>query len=430
MKKLCSCLMSLVLILSLTGCALAAETEKIVIWHSMSDHAGEMMEEFIRSFNETIGRENGVEAEAVFQGAYADATAKMNNMLSAGQIGLLPDVMQMDATGKVNFLASGVAYTVDQARQEDPAFDGVCAALIPVAMGNWNLNGVQLGVPFATSSTVLYYNRSLLENAPASFDEIAALAGTMPENVTLYADLPNTASLANWLGQMGSDVVDHKNGTEGNAEKLDCLENGALERFLTAWKALYASGALKNGEGSLDAFAAGQTALITASSSKLSSLLEKIGGSFELGVAYFPKALPDAQSGSTASGSCLVMFDKGDENKKAAARLLTEYLVSAPVQAQLAAATGYIPAHQDAAQESAYQELTAQYPQYQVALAQLTDTPASMRSVTVGPSKDFYYAIQNHVSDMLSYDQSVEETLEMMAEELNGLLYQYSLANP
>ena len=62
--------------------------------------------------------------------------------------------------------------------------------------------------------------------------------------------------------------------------------------------------------------------------------------------------------------------------------------------------------------------------------AQLTQTPGSMRSVTVGPSKDFYYAIQNHVSDMLTRNLSPEETAALMIDELNGLLLQYSRANP
>ena len=431
MKKLLSWLLLLSLLLTLNGCVLAAEAEKIVIWHCLSDKAGQIMNDLIRDFNETVGKEMGVVAEPVFQGAYTDATTKMNNILSSDedQIALLPDVMQLDATGKVNYLSSGVAYTIDQARQDDPDFDAACAALIPVAMGNWNLSGVQLGVPFATSSTVLYYNGSLIQKAPETLQDIAALAGTLPEGVTLYADLPNTASLANWLGQMGSDLVDHRNGTESSAEKLDCLENGALSRFLTVWKELYASGALSNAAGSQDAFAAGQAALLTASSSKLATLMEKTKGAFELGVAYFPRVLPDASAGSTPSGSCLVLFDKGNENKKAAARLLTMYLTSAPAQARLAAGTGYIPAHQEAAQQEAYQALIREYPQYQVALSQLMDTPAAMRSVTVGPSMDFYYAIQNQVSDMLSNDQSVEDTVDMMADELNGLLYQYNRAN-
>ena len=63
-------------------------------------------------------------------------------------------------------------------------------------------------------------------------------------------------------------------------------------------------------------------------------------------------------------------------------------------------------------------------------LRQLTETPDSMRSVTVGPSADFYYAIMNDISDMLDSDLSVEETVEIMQDDLNGMLEQYLRANP
>ena len=53
-----------------------------------------------------------------------------------------------------------------------------------------------------------------------------------------------------------------------------------------------------------------------------------------------------------------------------------------------------------------------------------------MRSVTVGPSADFYYAIMNDISDMLDSDLSVEETVRLMADDLNGMLAQYARANP
>ena len=60
---------------------------------------------------------------------------------------------------------------------------------------------------------------------------------------------------------------------------------------------------------------------------------------------------------------------------------------------------------------------------------QLAVTPTNMISVTVGPATDFYYAIQNCISDMLEYGDDVETTVDIMADELGGLLYQYAQAN-
>lgn len=426
MKKILIVLLCLLFALP----ALGEEPVRIVLWHSAADVAEVHLQQYIADFNATIGKEHNIIAEAVYQGAYADATTKMNNIISAKQPKNLPDVMQLDATGKVNYLSSGFAYTADDAAAEDPAFD--TSALLGAAMSNWQLGGVQLGLPFATSTTLLYYNKTVLDElgipVPETLADIAAIGAL--NGITVYADLPNTPSLANWLGQLGSAVINNGNGNDGTASEVVCYANGALTAFLTEWEALYQSGALKNAAGSQDSFIAGKVVFFTASSSKLAAILEKIDGAFELGVTLFPKVTSSATNGSTASGSCLVMFDKGDEERRAAARLLVEYLVSAEVQADWAAATGYIPVHADALSEPVYQQLISDYPQYAVSYRQLLETPSAMRSVTVGPSKDFYYTIQDAVSDMLDFDLDPADVALDLADSLNSLLYQYLRANP
>ena len=430
MKKLLSLLLALALFMGLTACA-QAETTRIVLWHSMSEEAGVLMDKYVQEFNDTVGKEQGVQVEAVFQGTYAEAVTKMNGMLMNGQLDALPDVMQLDATGKVSFAAADNAYTVDEALAEHPEAD--LSGILAPALANWQLAGAQLGLPFATSTTVTYYNKTALEAAgfaaPETLADIGELSALAADGVTVYACVPNTPTLANWLGQLGSDLVDNHNGTEGTATALDCIENGALADFLTAWKALYATGALANANASTDEFVAGRQLIMTSSSSSIASLLGRIGGAFELGVGGYPKVNANASAGATVSGSCLVMFDHGDA-RRAAAWTLTNYLTGADVQADFARGTGYLPANAAAAESEAWQALIAEYPQYEVGLRQLTETPDSMRSVTVGPSADFYYAIMNDISDMLDSDLSVEETVEIMQDDLNGMLEQYLRANP
>ncbi len=430
MKKLVCLFLSVSLVLGLCVCA-RAEPVSITFWHSASEAAGALIDRFVKDFNDTVGKEAGIEVTAVFQGAYADSVTKMNGILSAGQTDALPDVMQMDATGKVSFSSAETAYTADRALLEHPE-DDLSVFLAP-ALTNWQLQGVQLGVPFATSTTVTYYNKTILDAAgfpaPETLQDIGGLSVLAGDGLTVYAAVPNTPTLANWLGQLGSDLVNNHNGTEGTATALACVENGALADFLTAWKALYATGALKNNAGSSDEFVAGRQLILTNSTSSVASLLTRIGGSFELGVAPYLKVSENSAAGATVSGSCLVMFDHGDARREAAWTFV-KYLTSASVQADFAKGTGYLPANREAVGSEAWLALTADYPQYQVGLNQLLETPDTMRSVTVGPSADFYYAIMNDISDMLEEDLSVEETVRLMADDLNGMLAQYAKANP
>ena len=431
MKKLTALFLTLSLIVGLSGCALAEEPGKIVFWHSASEAAGALVDKYVQEFNDTIGKEKGVRVEAVFQGAYADSVNKMNGVLTARQFDTLPDVMQLDATGKVSFLSAETAYTVDQALADHPEAD--LSSMLAPAMANWQLSGVQLGLPFATSTTVTYYNKTALDaagfTAPQTLADVGAMASMNGDGVTVYAAIPNTPTLANWLGQLGSDVVNNHNGSEGSATELACIENGALAEFLTAWKALYASGALANKNGSGDEFVAGRQLIMTDSSSKVANMLNKIDGRFELGVAPYLKVSETSAAGATVSGSCLVMFDHGGARKEAAWTFV-QYLTGAEVQADFAAGTGYLPSNREAQESETWQALIAEYPQYQVGLDQLLETPDTMRSVTVGPAADFYYGIINDISDMLESDLSVEETVELMADDLGGMLAQYAKANP
>ncbi len=406
--------------------AYAQDVTEIVFWHSMTETAGETLEKMVSDFNATVGSEKGIRVKSVYQGAYTDAVTKMNSMLSARDTDSLPDVMQLDATGKVIYSAADAAFTVQELLSERPETD--LKDYLPGALANWNLNGVQLGVPFATSTTVTFYNKTALDSlgvsAPGTLEEIGAIAGKAGDGITVYAAVPNTPTLANWLGQLGSDLVNNHNGSEGTADSLACIENGALLTFLRAWKALYLTGALDNADASSDAFAAGQLLIMTSSSSKVAGLLDKIDGRFEMGVCAYPRVNSDAAPGATVSGSCLVMFDHGDARKQAAWELVS-FLTGAESQAAFAMATGYVPSCLSALESEAWQAFTAEYPQYAAAALQLKDTPAGMRSVTVGPSADFYYAIMNDISDMLYDDLTPEETLEIMRDDLSGMLEQY-----
>lgn len=422
-----------------------SEPVKITLWHSMSDEAGELMETLVSEFNDGIGKEKGIEVESVFQGDYADSTAKLRTILQNDQRDQLPDVMQIDATGMVDYQATDYKYTVDDALRDDPAYE--MSQFLEVPLKNWNYNNVQLGMPFSSSTTVMYYNKTMLDaagitEAPATFQEIIALAAALPEktddghDIWAYAAVPNTPSLANWIGQIKSTdidasyVVDNQNGRKANATKLVCDTEGTLGTFLTEWKKMYDAGALLNQSDSLsDLFIAGQLALFTTSSSNLSTLLTVTEGKFELGCAYFPRINDEANYGATVSGSGIFMFDKDDTAKTAAAWEFEKYLVSPDVQAIFSIGTGYFPANKESYKTEAYESYAAQYPQMEVGVDQVNETSIDLVGVTVGPSWDFYMEMMNQISSGLDSGTSVDEMVESVSSTLNGILDQYNKSN-
>lgn len=461
MKKLTALLLCLAMVFSLAACgsssndapattpaaaptqAVAAEpvqsllgTQDVTItfWHCASDSAGTLMDKYIKEFNET--NEYGITVNPVYQGQYSDATTLLKTMISAENYKELPDIMQLDATGKMTYFNSGKAYTVDNALADYPD-EKLLDNYLTGALGNWQFAGTQLGLPFAASTTITYYNMDLLKQAgwdktPDTFADLIQLKADMDAagvKADVFQSVPNTPTLANWLGQLGSYVVNESNGSDGTATELACVDNGALETFLTEWKAMYDAGAVLNENSSADKFIAGELAVMTNSSSNVTTVLEKVNGAFEIGVGNYLRVNDSASHGATVAGSCLVMFDTEDALRKEASWYFMQYLTSANVQADFAANTGYIPIHKDALETEAYKAVTDEYPQYTVAFDQLINMPANMRSVTVGPSTDFYYAIMQGVSDMLEYNQTPAETAEIMVDELSLLLEDYARNN-
>lgn len=453
MKKIIAVLLALMMLCGLAACGASPEEpagEKapvtpqesllgskpvtITFWHCASDEAGVLMDKYVAAFN--AENEYGITVNAAYQGQYSDATTLLKTMLSGENYADLPDVMQLDATGKTPYYSSGRAFTVDDAVAAY-GDENTLDAYLEAALGNWQFGGVQLGLPFATSTTVTYYNKTLLEQAgfsgaPDTLADLAAIGKAMREKgmtQSVFQCIPNTPTLANWLGQLGSYLVDHRNGADDTATALDCIENGALVSFLREWKALYEAGALVNENASNDAFLAGEVAVITNSSSHVNEIISGVDGRFEVGVSGYLRVNDSAASGATVSGSCLVLFDSMDELKKQAAFCFMQYLTSAKVQADYAAHTGYVPSNKGALDDPAYAAVTERDPRYLAAFEQLSQTPAELRSVTVGPSTDFYYAIIQDISDMLEYDQTPEETAELLHDDLTSLLSDYARNN-
>ena len=192
---------------------------------------------------------------------------------------------------------------------------------------------------------------------------------------------------------------------------------------------MYDAGAVVNQSLSTNQFINEEVVVLTTSSSNVTPLLEKVNGKFEVAAGPFIRVNSSASYGATVSGSCLVMFDSGDSLKKKATWEFIKYLTGEEVQTDFAIATGYIPSYKASVESEAYKALLEENPQHAVGPDQLDKTPSSMRSVTVGPSADFYYAIMNGVSDMLKNNLSPKAATASMAENLQALLDQYARNN-
>lgn len=412
---------------------LGSEPVKLIFWHSGAENDGVAIDNLVKKFNET--NQYQITVEPVFQGQYADSLAVMMSMSAAGNYEELPDIMQIATGGISGFYDCEKAFSVDDAI----AYFGedIKSNYLTGALGTWVYKGEQMALPFATSTTITYYNKDLLKKAgwdhcPDTFADIIKLAADMKKagiTATVYQDVPTTSTIAPWLGQLGSYVMNGKNGTEEDGIKLECIDNGAMKTFLTEWKAMSDAGALVSGSPQKNDFYAGNVALITGTNSGVTDFIDKIGGKFELGTSTFFRVNDKASYGATPQGSALCMFDHDSDVRKAAVWEFIKFLTNAESQAEFGAATGYTPAAVGATDLPIYQEYLATHPQQAIVSEQLAKTPADMRGCSPHSviNADFYFGIQNAVKDFLSKGLSVDEGVKLVNDTLQPLLDQVAL---
>ena len=397
----------------------------ITFWHSSSDEAFEFVEKYVRRFNEE--NKGKIYVKAIFQGQYTDAGAILRTVLSSPSSSQIPDIMQIDATSKILYAQSKYAVDISSLSREygislkDDYFES--------ALNNWLYDDVQIALPFATSSIILYYNKDLLKlsgfnRVPESLSDIVEIGQLFDRSnidCAVYGSSVNTPLLSNYLSQLGSYLFDKENGTRGVAMHLDCIDNNALFEFLQTWKDLYKSGYLLNRDFRTDDFIKGRVALLTYSSSSLRKIERKVDGSFDVGVSHFLKINNSSSPLASPSGSALALFDKKDDKKLQAAFSFARFLTSSEIQSDFAIGTGYTPSNKMALQDEKYSQFIEDNPEFLQALKQ-NEESVSSRSVTVNNAADIYFAIIDETSKMLEKDLSAEECTDNLKRRLENIL--------
>lgn len=198
-------LTAVVLVLLLTG---ARAQTTISFWHSMED-AQDTIHALAASFNEAQAE---YRVEPRYVGSYPDAQTRLiaafgtadEPVLFQAEIGFFP---QLVADGAVHDLSDHVAAL-------DDAF---VADFYPGLWGYGALAGGRFGLPWNSSTPVLYYNADALAQAglavPDTWEAFAAAAGTLTTRAAQGAMLVGDS----WLFEaivlsMGGSVV-HDDGT-------------------------------------------------------------------------------------------------------------------------------------------------------------------------------------------------------------------------
>ncbi len=396
MKKMIAVVCSTLLLLSLSACggkkseSASKESDdtvklskdfkdtEIVFWHAMAGGNGEAIEQIVKDYNATQGKENGVKVTAVFQDKKIASKVKMAS--SSRDNKNAPDVIQtvgMDipTISKLPQVVSAQTFFDDKNSniKTDDYYDQMLRA--------FTYEDKIVGVPMNASTLLLYYNEDLLkelgyDKAPQTLDELAEVTKKIKDKKGI--DGLNSQigryQLANFIVSQfpESFMGDHEGGRKAPMTKLTIDKDGTLDKFLTEWEKVIKSGGLKYVEDNAnEEFATGTNGMALLSSSRLGAIKSLSAGKFQFQTAFLPKVSKDDTSGASVGGSSLVLYNRGDKKKLSAAWDFISYATSPEVQAKWSQKTGYIPVNKETENLPDMKSFYSENPQFKVALDQM-----------------------------------------------------------
>ncbi len=414
----------------------SGQIRTITWWHYSSGLAGKAAESMVEGFNNTIGKEQNIRVEAVYQGKASDVLTKLKAIFQSGTNSGLPDLVQLDGSGVLDIRDIEYLLSMEKLASQD-SFD--FSTILDSARLSVTYKGEMIAMPFNSSTIMLYYNKSAFEEVgilapPRTLDELAQVATmlkkTDDKGKTVrygFANVPTTYELIVWLGHQNgvSYLTDKENGHTGIPTKVLFHENGTMVNFLTKWKALHATGSLENLTSDVNgAFASGRVAMMVASTSNLSTVIQMVGDRFELGVAPFPMVDEQATGGVNVGGGALYALDNGSGNGEQAWQFV-KFATSQEQQLAWHIATGYFPVNTGTYTMEAFLTHLEANPLYGVAIRQLKESNPKLQGIWIPSAYQVYYAFQTGILKMLVEDRSPEETSKNLEKEINTYLEDY-----
>ncbi len=357
---------------------------EVTFWHSMDGSNGEALQVLVDEFN--AANEGEIAVEAVFQGSYDDTITKYKASVQSGST---PDLVQIYDIGTRFMIDSQQVVPMQEFIDRD---DYDVSDLQPNIAGYYSVDDSLWSMPFNTSMPVLYYNKTLFEQAgldpespPTSLEEIRAAAEKLSAANGGPVEYGFGAAIYGWLVEQyvasnGAEYCDQANGREGKASEV-LFDGPEAVEMVQWWQEMVADGLAANTgrdtKAAQNAFKAGQVAITLESTGQVTGFTtaaQEVG--FELGVGFYPKNGGD--SGPIIGGASLWIGGEGhDPAQQEASWRFVQFLAEPQSQATWHTGTGYFPISQAALDLPEDVQWREEYPQFDVAVQQLEETELS-----------------------------------------------------
>jgi len=404
-------------------------------WHAHGGQLGETVNAIAEKFNAS---QSDVVLTPVYKGGYEDT---LTSVIAAFRAGEQPNIVQVFDAGAATIIgAKGAVIPAEdlmtQAGVDFDANDYISGVRYFYA----DSDGKMVGMPFNSSTPILYYNIEALEKAgvepPKTWEEFEQIAPKIVE--AGYTPLAQSHSpwiwTENFFSRHNIPFATNNNGFDGSNGTKILINNDAIKSHFTAakeWldKGWYAYYGASWGDNQTP-FENGDVAMWLGSSGSFGGLLNST--EFEFSATYLPyweRITTEPTSTFIGGAALFALTGKSDEENLATAQFF-KFLSEPETQLFWHQSTGYVPitsAAYDLAKEQGYYE---EKPQAEVGILQLS-LPSG--EFSKGYRMGFYVQIRDVMTReygrIFAGETDVDSAFEVIEEEANKLLERFAKTN-
>jgi len=409
----------------------ASAATEITFWHAMGGQLGETVNAIAKEFNAS---QSDVVLTPVYKGSYEET---MTAGIAAFRAGEAPNIIQIFDAGAATIInAKGAVMPVAQLLNEHGAKFNAEDYIAGVRYFYADEEGQMIGMPFNSSTPVLYYNKAALEKAgvevPQTWEEFEAAAPKLKDAGFVPLSQSHTPWIfsENFHSHHNLQMANENNGFSGVATEI-MYNNPDMRMMFSKLKGwmddgLYGYYGTKWGDNQKP-FIDGEVAMWLGSSGSFGGL--KKAAQFEFGTTYLPywnSLVEEGQRTFIGGAALFAMSGKTDAEYAAVAKFF-EHLTKPETQFYWHRETGYVPiteaAYELAKSEGYYDE----NPDAEVGILQLSLPGGEWsKGYRLGYYVQIREVMQREYDKIFSGAASVEDAFKAIEEDSNKLLERFA----